>query len=87
MRRGTLCGAATGDEVHDHRDDREQKQQVDEEAGDVHDGETADPENDENDSENEEHGNLLSEGLVRALCLNRRGLGERRVQAMREVNC
>jgi hypothetical protein len=44
----------------------------------MHHGESANPENDENDSEDEEHGNLLSEGLVRALCLNPPGLGERR---------
>jgi hypothetical protein len=71
-----LNGTATRDEVHDDRDDREEQQQVNEEAGDVHDGEAANPKDHENDSENEEHENLLSVDLF--AWTSTAWLGERR---------
>ena len=47
--------AAACNEVHDDRDDGEDQEQVDEQAGDMKKGETAEPGDDEDDCENEEH--------------------------------
>jgi hypothetical protein len=47
--------------MHEDRDDCEDEEQVNEEAGDVQNGESADPENDQDKSNDKEHGCLLSE--------------------------
>ena len=50
-----LRRAASAYEVHDDRDDGEDKKQMDEQAGHMHDGEAADPEENQNHCEDEEH--------------------------------
>lgn len=47
-------------EVHDHRDDREKNQQVNEKAADVEDQEASEPKNQENHCEYKKHADLLS---------------------------
>jgi hypothetical protein len=56
-----FCGknpsaAASRNEVQDQRDDREDNQQMNEEAANVHDEEAACPEDDEDQREKKEHG-------------------------------
>ena len=47
--------STSADEVHDDGDNREDQEQVDEEAGGVKHDESAKPKNYENDCENEKH--------------------------------
>jgi len=60
-RYGDLYSASAGDEVHDDGDDREQNEQVNQEATDVKDQKTGDPKNQEDNCEYEKHANLLSD--------------------------
>jgi hypothetical protein len=57
-----LCGAsATGHEVHDDGDDREEQKQMNEQARALEHNETAEPHHNQNDCQNKKHRiNLLS---------------------------
>ena len=59
-RRGNLDCAPATDKVHDDRDQRKDKQQVNEEAADVQNEEPAKPEQNQYNRQNEEHDDLLS---------------------------
>jgi hypothetical protein len=55
-----LDRTSAADEVHDDRDQSEDKQQVDEEAADVQNEETAQPKQNKHNGQNKKHDDLLS---------------------------
>ena len=63
---GSLDRASATDEVHDDRDQSEDKQQVDEEAADVQNEETAQPKQNKHNGQNKKHDDLLSWNRLRA---------------------
>jgi hypothetical protein len=56
----SLDRTSAADEVHDDRDQSEDKQQVDEEAADVQNEETAQPKQNKHNGQNKKHDDLLS---------------------------